>query len=281
MIIIKPSVLNVPVNFVLVPGPITPAPILAIPGIPGNPAGPPVIPPIPPIPGTVFYQATDTPDIIAANYATAISGILFTKVTDGNVLVYDNFEPIDTATTDPQSQIVHGATIGQFISLPTTGAGLIDGEQVRILSPFGNVTIRFVERGFAGRTRCFTLTATGAAVIQSRLQGVLPTYSRAIVTNTGTLGGPVVQILGATDIIPLDGASLIQTGPNAYSRKVLKLDIKNGDEIRNGEQIEISVDARRRPLRLFVAAVPQRRRRARGKSSTTIPIWHRIYTIRS
>ncbi len=56
VIIIKPSVLNVPVNFVLVPGPVTPPPILAIPGIPGNPAANPVIPDIPPIPGTVFYQ---------------------------------------------------------------------------------------------------------------------------------------------------------------------------------------------------------------------------------
>ncbi len=52
--------------------------------------------------------------------------------------MFDNFEPIDTATTDPQSQIVHGATLGQFISLPNTGAGLIDGERVTILSPFGN-----------------------------------------------------------------------------------------------------------------------------------------------
>ncbi len=94
-----------------------------------------------------------------------------------------------------------------------------------------------MEQAFAsGPFDVFYADANTAAQLEQQLQQVLPSYLRAVVTTTGT-SGRVVQILGATDIIPLDGASLIQTGPNAYSRNVLTLDIKSGLELRNGEQL--------------------------------------------
>ncbi len=98
-----------------------------------------------------------------------------------------------------------------------------------------------MEQAFALQpNQVFYADANPAAQIEARLQEVLPSHLRAVVTTTGT-SGRVVQILGATDIIPRDAASLIQTGSNAYSRTVLELDIKSGAELRNGESIAITV----------------------------------------
>ena len=98
-----------------------------------------------------------------------------------------------------------------------------------------------MEQAFALQpNQVFYEDANPAAQIEARLQEVLPSHLRAVVTTTGT-SGRVVQILGATDIIPRDAASLIITGSNAYSRTVLELDIKSGAELRNGESIAITV----------------------------------------
>lgn len=187
-------------------------------------------------PGTVFYQVTDTAEEIAANFALAVAN-LFVTINRGDTI--EMIGAANTFTTDPDSMIIHDATLGQFIDLPFTGAGLIDGEQVFIESPFGDVVIRFVDGAFPpGPFDVSYAQGTLGDTIEDRLNTVLPSYLRAIVTQAGT-SGPVVQILGATDVTPLDANSLIVAGPNAYARSVLNLDIKDGVDIRNGEQIEL------------------------------------------
>lgn len=215
---------NVPINFVEVP--------VATPAVPATIDIFGVI-----TPGTVFYQTTDTPDVIAANFAIASANFFVNEVFGDTVLTYG---ALDSNTTDPDSQIINDATLGQFIQLPPSG-GMIDGEGITILSPFGNVSVQFVQQAFGGPNQVFYNNNESSAVIQSRLQALLPPQLRAIVTQTGT-SGPVVQILGATDIIVFDPMSLILTGPNAYARSVLNLNIQDGNEIRNGEQLEITLN---------------------------------------
>ncbi|MFK8115237.1 MAG: peptidase, partial [Rubripirellula sp.] len=184
--------------------------------------------------GTVFFQTSDTPDIIAANYALATDPF-YVNVNKGDTI--ESFGAFDSTTTDPDSSIINDANLGQFIQLPPSG-GMIDGESIQISSPFGNVQVQFVNQAFGFGNQVFYNANESSAVIQSRLQALLPSNLRAIVTQNGT-SGPVVQILGATDITVFNPMSLILTGPNAYSRDVLNLDIKDGNQIRNGEQIVI------------------------------------------
>ncbi|TWT49074.1 hypothetical protein Pla22_42660 [Rubripirellula amarantea] len=193
------------------------------------------------IPGTVYYQTTDTAAEIAANLDIAIPNNEYISTVIGDtVTIYDS---TGTATTDPDSDIVDGPTLGFYVRLPNDRADFEDDDELQIISPYGNVNVTFEDQDNSTVSPPVVGYAPGPnnqANFHELLQSVLPSGLRAIVINNN-VSGPVVQILGATAIRSLDPDSLIEIGANSFSRTVTNIDVKDGVDLRSGESITVSL----------------------------------------
>ena len=216
----------------------------------------------------IFYRATDSAEEIANLLLDAIRqqvpfNVVGLPPFEGFIAtVADNVVSVQEATsvqfgepilTDLQSR----QTNGVYLSLPADPEDIEDPEQVIITLADGtSFTIQFEDIAFNVPDPDGTFSRVGTDVdpddnlspaqereiIQQAVIEGLPLRARAIFvpSSSATDGQSVIQILNAVDIRVVDPEvdTLFVVGTSNYARTAERIEIANGDQLRNGEILE-------------------------------------------
>ena len=188
-------------------------------------------------PNEVFFTPADTVDEVAANVLARIPA-QFGAVYEGDgVITFINDTLVNItpsasaiAITDPFATVEN-----RFDLRMPNGNNLVDGETLTFDSPAGTTVVTFVETMEpSGPGQVSFQGGDSPAEIAERLWSVLPADVGAYST------GNLVSVT-ATSVVSDTATTNIMIDPVVFSQDVVHIDVPDGVQLRNGEQLTVSL----------------------------------------